>query len=69
MDYVMYTVDEDLTVGVLLTEHANKTPEECMALCATNGCELISLALPNMPDQPGVVSFLCQARPRCYAPH
>jgi hypothetical protein len=56
MDYIMYTVDEDLAVGVLLAEHANKTPQECMGACATNGCELVSLALRNMPDAPGVVS-------------
>ncbi|WIA42282.1 hypothetical protein OEZ86_008296 [Tetradesmus obliquus] len=53
MDYVMYTIDENLAVGVLLAEHADKTPEQCMAACATNGCELVSMALPNMPDAPG----------------
>jgi hypothetical protein len=55
MDYVMYTVDEGLAVGELMEQHASKTPEECMAACATNGCELVSLALPNMPDLPGLV--------------
>jgi hypothetical protein len=62
MDYVMYTVDEDLAVGELMEQHASKTPEECMAACATNGCELVSLALPNMPDIPGLVSVVSLQR-------
>ncbi|KAF6264075.1 hypothetical protein COO60DRAFT_270687 [Scenedesmus sp. NREL 46B-D3] len=62
MDFVMYTLDEDLVVGELLQEHASKTPEECMAACATNGCELVSLALPNMPDSPGLCKLYRSAQ-------
>jgi ABC-type sugar transport system substrate-binding protein len=61
MDYVIYTVDEDLAVGELMEQHASKTPQECMAACATNGCELVSLALPNVPDLPGLVRWCAAA--------
>eukprot|EP00882_Tetradesmus_deserticola_P003863 GHRQ01004087.1.p1 GENE.GHRQ01004087.1~~GHRQ01004087.1.p1 ORF type:complete len:520 (+),score=107.65 GHRQ01004087.1:1239-2798(+) len=62
MDYVMYTVDEDLIVGEPLQQHASKTPEECMVACAKNGCELVSLALPNMPDSPGSCKLYMSAQ-------
>lgn len=56
MDYVLYRVDSELTVGALLGDVGAKTPEECLKSChagTASGCELVSLSAASLPDQPG----------------
>jgi hypothetical protein len=58
-DYAFYKVQEDLTVGVMLSDVGEKSAAECMAACkSTPGCELISMPAASLPSSTGACKLL-----------